>query len=90
VSPYVLERARFLTCVFGEEKAGKIIEKGTLCKMARGEMVRFLARKGGEDPEEMKDFRGLGYRFSPAHSDQTTYTFIKEDENHAGDRNQST
>jgi cytoplasmic iron level regulating protein YaaA (DUF328/UPF0246 family) len=90
VSPYVPENARFLTCVFGEEKGGKIIEKGTLCKMARGEMVRFLAQKGREDPEAMQDFRGLGYRFSPAHSNETTYTFIKEDETHAGNRNQST
>ena len=27
---------RFLTCVFAEEKKGKLVEKGTMCKMARG------------------------------------------------------
>ena len=25
---------RFITCIFGEEQSGKIVEKGTLCKMA--------------------------------------------------------
>ena len=33
----------FVTCVFGELKEGKIIQKGTLAKMARGEMVRYMA-----------------------------------------------
>ncbi|MBR4869668.1 MAG: peroxide stress protein YaaA, partial [Oscillospiraceae bacterium] len=33
VSRYVPEGSRFITCVFGEEKEGKILEKGTLCKM---------------------------------------------------------
>ena len=40
LSRYVPSGARFITCVFGERKDGKIVEKGTMCKMARGEMVR--------------------------------------------------
>ena len=38
------------------EKDGKIIEKGTMCKMARGEMVRFMAEKKVTDFEELKAF----------------------------------
>ena len=36
LSRYVPSGARFITCVFGERKDGKIVEKGTMCKMARG------------------------------------------------------
>ena len=39
----------FVTCVFGELKEGKIIQKGTLAKMARGEMVRYMAENNVTD-----------------------------------------
>ncbi|MBQ2753281.1 MAG: peroxide stress protein YaaA [Firmicutes bacterium] len=76
VSRYLTEGKRFITCVFGEEKDGKIIEKGTKCKMARGEMVHFLAHNNITDPERIKDFCGLNYSFSEKYSDENTYTFI--------------
>ena len=44
ISKYLPANVRFITCVFGEEKDGKVIEKGTMCKMARGEMVRYMHR----------------------------------------------
>ena len=53
----------FITCVFGEKKDGKIVQKGTQAKMARGEMVRYLAEGQIETTEQIKDFRGLGYSF---------------------------
>lgn len=43
VEPRLPKPVRFLTCTFGEWKNGKVIEKGTMCKMARGQMVRWLA-----------------------------------------------
>ena len=82
LSNHLPERARFITCVFGERRNGKIQEKGTLCKMARGEMVRYMAENQIRDPEHIRAFDRLGYRYSPADSDQQTYTFMKE-ENHA-------
>ena len=48
-----------ITCVFGEERNGKIVEKGTLCKMARGEMVRYMAENQIEQPEQLKRFDRL-------------------------------
>lgn len=69
----------FITCVFGELINGKVVEKGTLAKMARGEMVRFLAGQQAEDRETVKKFRGLGYRFHEERSDEKTYIFIKEE-----------
>ena len=69
---------RLITCIFGEVRQGKVVEKGTLCKMARGEMVRCLAQQGAEEPEVMQSLSPLGYRFQRDRSDETTYVFCKE------------
>ena len=80
VSKYLPEHVRFITCVFGEEKDGRVIEKGTMCKMARGEMVRFLAENRVEDPEEIKAFDRLEYRFDASRSDENTFVFLRNDD----------
>lgn len=77
VIPHLPRRVRLLNCVFGERQGGKIVEKGTQCKMARGEMVRFLAENQVEDLSQMKTFDRLGYRFAPEESGRNTYVFIK-------------
>ena len=64
-------------CVFGQEQEGKVVEKGTLCKMARGEMVRFMAETGAARPEDLQAFDRLGYRFSPRHSAENTLVFLR-------------
>lgn len=76
VSKYLPANVRFITCVFGEEKDGKVIEKGTMCKMARGEMVRFMAEKQITDPEQIRTFDRLNYCFDPTHSDDKLFVFI--------------
>ena len=81
ISKYLPDHVRMITCVFGEEKDGKIIEKGTMCKMARGEMVRFMAEHQIEDVEAIKAFDRLDYHYSEERSDETTYVFIKETAN---------
>lgn len=78
VSKYLPPSVRFITCVFGEEKGGKVIEKGTMCKMARGEMVRFLAETGARRPEEAKAFQRLSYRFSESLSNESSYVFLRD------------
>ena len=45
--------------------------------MARGEMVRFLAERQGEEPQVMQKFDALGYRYDPTRSDEKTYVFLK-------------
>ena len=77
VSKYLHPGIRFITCVFGEEKDGKIIEKGTMCKMARGEMVRYMAEQQITKPEEIRAFDRLDYAFDPERSDESTYVFVK-------------
>lgn len=76
VSRHQKPGTRFITCVFGEVRNGKIVEKGTLCKMARGEMVRYLAENRINDPEAIKDFSRLNYTFSSRYSNSSTYVFL--------------
>lgn len=76
LSKYLPPEKKMITYVFGEEKDGKIIEKGTMCKMARGEMVRVMAVNGIEKPEGIRAFEGLEYRYSAEYSDDNTYVFL--------------
>lgn len=76
ISKYLPANAHFVTCVFGEEKNGKVIEKGTMCKMARGEMVRFMAEKQITNPEKIKSFDRLNYRFDSHRSSNNLFVFI--------------
>lgn len=78
VEKYLTPEVRYITCVFGEYKGDKVIEKGTYAKMARGEMVRFLAERKAERPEEMKSFCRLGYRYSEKESTKDRYVFLKK------------
>ena len=76
VSKYVPANVWFITCIFGEEKDDKVIEKGTMCKMARGEMVRYMAENQIEDPEQIKAFNRLNCRFDANRSNSETFVFI--------------
>lgn len=77
IEKYLEPQDTYITCVFGEWKDGKVIQKGTQAKMARGEMVRFMAEKRIENLEEVKDFGRLGYSFREELSSETEYIFIK-------------
>lgn len=78
VSRYLPSTVRFVTCVFGEEKDGKVIEKATMCKMARGEMVRYMAEHEIRQPEQIQAFDRLGFSFAAARSDASTYVFLRK------------
>ena len=69
---------RWLTLRFGEVAGGKFREKGTACKMARGSMVRYMAERNITDPEALRDFNLLGYRFCPERSGPNEFVFCKE------------
>lgn len=78
VEPYTPAGARFHTCVFGQLLNGRVVEKGTLCKMARGEMVRWLAENNITSAGELQYFNGLGYTYAKSLSDESHHVFIKE------------
>ncbi len=78
VESHLPASVRMLTCVFGELQGEKVVEKGTICKMARGRMVRWLAEQGITQPEGLLAFQELGYRFSPARSSENRLVYIRE------------
>ena len=78
VLPHLPKSARFLTCTFGEWKDGRVIEKGTICKMARGEIVRWLAEQNVADPDDIRGFDRLGYTYRKELSERDHYVFVKE------------
>ncbi len=77
VLPFVTKEVSFITCIFGEEVNGKVKVKGTMAKIARGEMVRYLAEKQVNDIEKVKSFDRLNYKFSPTHSSETEFVFLQ-------------
>ncbi len=77
IERYLTPQDRFITCVFGERAKDKVVQKGTYAKMARGEMVRFMAENNITEPEKLKRFDRLGYRFVEKLSADTEYVFLK-------------
>ncbi|MFI3237546.1 MAG: peroxide stress protein YaaA [Lachnospiraceae bacterium] len=78
IEQYLKPEDIFITCIFGELVDGKVIQKGTYAKMARGEMVRFMAENQMESVEELKRFDRLGYQFDEERSTKESFVFIKE------------
>ncbi len=78
VAPYLPGSVRFVTCVFGERKGGKVVEKGTRCKMARGQMVRWMAENNITRPDDLPAFDQLGYRFCREESGEDRLVFLRE------------
>lgn len=78
IAPYLGRDVRMVTCVFGQETGGKVIEKATFAKMARGEMVRFMAERHIGRVEEIKSFTGLEFSYAAELSNESTYVFIQK------------
>lgn len=78
IEKYRKQEDQFITVIFGEWDKDKVIQKGTQAKMARGEMVRFMAEKSIENPQDMKQFDRLGYVFQETLSNDQEYVFVKE------------
>lgn len=74
---YLQPGDRYITCIFGEPVGEKIVQKGVYAKMARGEMVRYMAGIGAKEPEQMKTFNWSGYRYSKERSSDTEYVFVR-------------
>ena len=74
------KNVQFVTCTFGERKNGKVIEKGTMCKIARGQMVRWLAENNVTGRTDIQAFDQLDYRFQAELSTENHDVFIKQPE----------
>lgn len=78
IEKYLKPKDQYITCVFGEISNGKVVQKGTYAKMARGEMVRFMAENNISELEDIKEFNRLGYKYSVEQSTDVQYVFVKE------------
>ncbi|MBR3224756.1 MAG: peroxide stress protein YaaA [Atopobiaceae bacterium] len=77
VERYLTPSDKCVTCVFGELKGERVVQKGVYVKMARGEMVRYMASVNAQAPEDLQSFSWSGYSFDEARSDATTYVFVR-------------
>ena len=75
VEKYLSDEDRYITITFCEKVGNKLVTKGTYAKMARGEMVRFMAEHRIEDPVQIQRFDRLGYVFREELSSGTEYVF---------------
>lgn len=66
-----------IKCIFGELIDQKVVEKGVFVKMARGEMVRYMAEENIKDLEKLKKFNRLNYSYKDELSNNESYVFIK-------------
>ena len=63
IEKYLTPQDRYITITFCELSGNKLVTKGTYAKMARGEMVRFMAENNIENPVEIQKFDRIGYSF---------------------------
>ena len=78
IEKYLTQQDRYITITFCELSGDKLVTKGTYAKMARGEMVRFMAENRIENPEDIKKFDRLGYSFRSYLSSDAEYVFERK------------
>lgn len=78
IEKYLSPEDKYLTITFCELSGDKLVTKGTYAKMARGEMVRYMAEKRIEDPVQIQEFDRLGYRYREDLSSESEYVFERQ------------
>lgn len=69
---------RVLTCLFGEPlEDGRLRQRATEAKAARGTFVRWCAEQGVEDAGDLVGFAERGYRLDEERSDEGTLVFTR-------------
>ena len=80
IEKYLSDKDKYITVTFCEQSGDKLVTKGTYAKMARGEMVRFMAENNIDNPIEIQKFDRLGYFFRSDLSSDTEYVFERKTE----------
>lgn len=78
IEKYLSSEDTYITITFCELSGERLVSKGTYAKMARGEMVRYMAENHIENPEEIKSFNRLGYVYRDDLSSETEYVFERK------------
>ncbi len=75
IENYLTGADRYITISFVEKSGDKLVTKGTYAKMARGDMVRFMAEEQIENPVEIQQYHRMGYVYREDLSSDTEYVF---------------
>ena len=78
IEKYLSDKDKYITVTFCEQSGDKLVTKGTYAKMARGEMVRYMAEKEIENPADVQTFDRLGYNFRRDLSSEIEYVFERK------------
>ena len=78
IEKYLLDKDKYITVTFCEQSGDKLVTKGTYAKMARGEMVRYMAEKEIENPTDIQKFDRLGYIIRGDLSSESGYVFERK------------
>ena len=72
-------RGRVITPVFKDQKRGHFKVISFFAKKARGAMSDYLVRHRISEPEGLKEFKGLGYRFNPNLTSDDNWVFTRKE-----------
>ena len=78
IEKYLTPQDRYISVTFCEASGDKMVTKGTYAKMARGEMVRFMAENNIEKLVEIQKFDRFGYSFRSDLSSDSEYVFERK------------
>lgn len=76
ITPFLNENQQMIEIVFAQIIDNKLKIKATLAKMARGEMVRFLAENNVTTLDGIKAFNHPNYLYSDEHSTENKFVFL--------------
>lgn len=78
VRKYLQPDEPMIDIIFGHLVDGKLKTRATFAKMARGEMVRFMAENNVQHLEELQAFDRLNYRFIADLSTPNKFVFLTD------------
>lgn len=77
IEEHLTPNDRLITCIFADLQDGKLKQKATLAKMARGEMVRFMATNNVKNVEELKTFSFMDFHYTEEYSSKDQMVFAR-------------
>lgn len=76
ITPYLQAGDQFVDIVFAHLVDGKLRTRATPAKIARGEMVRFLAENQSDSLQDLKNFQSPTYSFDEKRSTAKQLVFV--------------
>ena len=79
VTPHAREGGpAVLTCLFGTVRDGRLVQRSTEAKAARGTFARWCAEREVADAEGLREFAERGYALDEGRSDGSTLVFVRD------------